>query len=285
VQAGLEVSEALDPQGINRVLLITDGQANVGETRIDALVGQARDAAGRGVTTTTIGIGRDFNEDLLMPMAEAGGGNAWHVEEPQDMVRIFETELQGLVGQAGHSVYLDVHTEAGVRVVECLNDFDNNGHRWGLPNLLGASTLDLLFRIEVTAEAARKRKKVTFTLGFTDQKTGEKVTQRESFSPQFASAHEVGSLTADPAVVETVQLLTNARARREAMERMDGGDYAGSSDILKSVMSSTRAAAAAAPSAALYAEIEDLERLSNSPDPIMARKMAAYQRERRRKGR
>ena len=36
-----------------------------------------------------------------MPMAEAGLGNAWHVQEPQDMVKIFETELQGLVSQIG----------------------------------------------------------------------------------------------------------------------------------------------------------------------------------------
>jgi len=116
VRGGLQVSEHLDTDAINRVLLITDGQANVGETRVDHIVEQARQLADRGVSTSTIGIGREFNEDLLMPMAEAGQGNEWHVEEPQDMVRIFETELEGLVNQIGHSVTLGIEPGAGVTV-------------------------------------------------------------------------------------------------------------------------------------------------------------------------
>ena len=48
----------------------------------------------RGVSTSTIGIGSDFSEDLLMPMAQAGGGNAWHVVEPNDMQHIFQVELE-----------------------------------------------------------------------------------------------------------------------------------------------------------------------------------------------
>src|ERR1044071_2224108 len=85
VRGGLAVSERLLDQGINRVVLITDGQANVGITNTDEIVTQAMGLFQRGVSTSTIGIGADFNEDLLMPMAQSGGGNAWHVVEPDDM--------------------------------------------------------------------------------------------------------------------------------------------------------------------------------------------------------
>lgn len=97
VTGGVEVSRHLDPGALNRVLLVTDGLANVGETSTDVIVSQAGGLAERGVSTSTIGIGSDFNEDLLIPMAEAGRGNAWHVVEPQDMARIFATELSGLI--------------------------------------------------------------------------------------------------------------------------------------------------------------------------------------------
>src|SRR6201991_3405569 len=70
VRGGLEVSNHLSSRAINRVLLITDGLDNGGETRVDRIVQQAGELAGRNVTTSTIGIGSDFNEDLLIPMAE-----------------------------------------------------------------------------------------------------------------------------------------------------------------------------------------------------------------------
>ena len=107
VSGGLEVARHLNNNTINRVILVTDGQANVGETDPDRIKAQARDLAEKGVSTSTIGIGRDFNEDLLMPMAEEGGGNAWHVQEPDVMTRIFSVELNGLLGQIGRDVTLE----------------------------------------------------------------------------------------------------------------------------------------------------------------------------------
>jgi Ca-activated chloride channel family protein len=136
VRGGLQVSDHLDNDAINRVLLITDGQANVGETRVDNIVMQAGELAAKGVTTSTIGIGTDFNENFLLAMAEAGGGNAWHVREPDDMRKFFETELRGLMSQVGHSVALEMKTKRGVTLAEVLNDFETDERgRYKLPNL------------------------------------------------------------------------------------------------------------------------------------------------------
>ena len=67
VRGGLTVSEQLIDRGVNRVVLITDGLANVGITSTDEIVSQAMGLNQRGVSTSTIGIGDDFNEDLLLP--------------------------------------------------------------------------------------------------------------------------------------------------------------------------------------------------------------------------
>jgi len=96
VRGGLTVSEQLIDKGVNRVVLITDGLANVGITSTDEIVSQAMGLNQRGVSTSTIGIGDDFNEDLLLPMAQSAGGNAWHVVEPNDMQRIFEVDCRDL---------------------------------------------------------------------------------------------------------------------------------------------------------------------------------------------
>jgi Ca-activated chloride channel homolog len=72
VRGGMQVSEHLDDTAVNRVLLITDGLANVGLTGTDEIVTQVKGLFERGVSTSTIGIGEDFNEGLLIPMARAG---------------------------------------------------------------------------------------------------------------------------------------------------------------------------------------------------------------------
>jgi Ca-activated chloride channel homolog len=104
VRGGMQVGEHLDRDAVNRVLLITDGLANVGLTSTDEIVSQAAGLHRRGVSTSTVGIGEDFNEELLMPMAQSAGGNAWHVREPEDLRRVFEVELEGLVAQFAHTV-------------------------------------------------------------------------------------------------------------------------------------------------------------------------------------
>src|SRR6478752_6448249 len=67
-------------EGTNRVVLLTDGQANVGVIDPAKLVGLAQAGVAKGVSTTCIGFGAGFNEDLLEPMASAGAGNYWYVE-------------------------------------------------------------------------------------------------------------------------------------------------------------------------------------------------------------
>lgn len=57
---------------ISRVILLSDGQANHGLVEIDPIEQHCRDWLAKGVSTTTVGLGRGFNEDLMIAMARAG---------------------------------------------------------------------------------------------------------------------------------------------------------------------------------------------------------------------
>lgn len=74
------VARNLLERGVNRVILLTDGQANVGITDPQRLTGLAAEAGRQRMTTTTIGFGADYNERLLRAMADAGGGNTYYIE-------------------------------------------------------------------------------------------------------------------------------------------------------------------------------------------------------------
>ena len=102
------VSEHAREGSVNRILLLTDGLANVGITDPAKLVGLCRNAAADGITTTTIGFGEGYDEDLLTAMADAGGGGAYYIEEPDQAPAVFAEELSGLLSIAAQNVRVSI---------------------------------------------------------------------------------------------------------------------------------------------------------------------------------
>jgi Ca-activated chloride channel homolog len=283
VRGGLSISEQLFERGINRVLLITDGQANVGVTSTDELVSQSLELYKRGVSTSTIGIGDDFNEDLLMPMAQSGGGNAWHVVKADDMQRIFQVELEGLVNQFAHRVSLSLIPADGVRIVDALNDFDlTDTGRYQLPNLQAGSPLDVVVQLMVGPhDTGSVLRLLDLRLGFTPQGAEAAEVFKDVHSIQFVDSADFSNLTVNTEVVKAVQFLMNARARREAMVQLDAGNFVAAEAVMGSSLAATRASLAsigATPS--VMAECASLEEMAMSlKDKFQAkmnRKKLAY---------
>ena len=107
---------ALDKERVNRVVLLTDGEANIGETGIDPICTAVSQLVRQGVQTTTLGFGNGYNEDLLRAMAASGEGNHFFVEQNEQLGPFLELELGGLRATQGKSVRLSLCPAAGVRV-------------------------------------------------------------------------------------------------------------------------------------------------------------------------
>lgn len=292
VRGGMQVSEHLDGGAVNRVLLITDGLANVGLTSTDEIVSQAKGLFERGVSTSTVGIGEDFNEGLLIPMARAGGGNAWHVAEAADMQRVFAVELEGLLSQFARDVSLGLVPSDGVRVADVLNDFElTETGRYRLPDLQAGSPLDVVLRLRLPARAAGERMRILdLRVGYTPREARGAEVIKQAFEVEFADAEEVEALPANPEVTGAVRLLMNARARREAVSHMDRGDYASASQTLGRARAATVAYCASRPEdAEALADSEDMALLANSLEDRrsdkMSRKLLEYASLLRRTGR
>jgi len=291
VRGGLTVSERMLDQGINRVVLITDGLANVGITNTDEIVTQAMGLYQRGVSTSTIGIGAVFNEDLLMPMAQSGGGNAWHVVEADDMQRIFQVELEGLIAQFAHTVSLSLIPADGVRIVDMLNDFElTETGRYRLPNLQAGSPLDIVVQLRVgSEEVGTQMRLLDLRLGFTPQDAKNAEVLKQAHTVEFATRAEVERSEMHEEVIKAVQFLMNARARNEAMLKMDAGDYAGAEFVIGSALSQTQVLGASFPLAAgVMEEMASLQDTATSlKDRLkdkMSRKKMAYAAYNRRSG-
>jgi Ca-activated chloride channel family protein len=103
-------------EGVNRVLLLTDGLANVGMTEPDELARHAAELRARGISTSTFGVGDDFNEVLLAGMADAGGGHFRFIASAADIGRHITEEVGELLEVVARDATLEVTAPEGLRV-------------------------------------------------------------------------------------------------------------------------------------------------------------------------
>jgi Ca-activated chloride channel family protein len=91
--AGAEQLEGGSEHSISRVLLLSDGQVNEGLRDQSEIEAQCSAWQAKGITTTTVGLGRNFNEDLMVGMAQAGGGQNYYGQRAEDLFDSFDEEL------------------------------------------------------------------------------------------------------------------------------------------------------------------------------------------------
>jgi Ca-activated chloride channel homolog len=115
------VKKNLDPQRINRVLLLTDGYANMGIQDPKILTATSGQKAEEGVTTTTLGFGQSFNEDLLIGMARAANGNFYFIQSIDEASEVFSIELDSLRAVVGQNLVVTIELAPGVSLVDTLS--------------------------------------------------------------------------------------------------------------------------------------------------------------------
>jgi Ca-activated chloride channel family protein len=108
------------PETLDRIIVLSDGRVNQGETSSDVLAQWASAAGADGITVSTIGLGLDYNEDLLAHMAEWGGGSYNFVSDPGDLAAIFSAELDRMGSVVAEGVAVEVRPGSGVEILDVL---------------------------------------------------------------------------------------------------------------------------------------------------------------------
>lgn len=113
---------------IRRLVLLTDGQT---ENEKECLL-RADDAARLGVPITALGIGRDWNEDLLIEMANRSGGTADYIARPDEITEYFRNTVQKAQSTAIHNATLNLRLVQGVTpraIWQVIPLIDNLGYK------------------------------------------------------------------------------------------------------------------------------------------------------------
>ena len=115
-----ELEKFFDSNKVNRVILLSDGLANVGPENPAALGELGASLRRIGISVTTIGLGLGYNEDLMVRLAQKSDGNHAFVENSRDLARIFEYEFGDILSVVAQDVNIEINCRDGVHPVRIL---------------------------------------------------------------------------------------------------------------------------------------------------------------------
>lgn len=137
---------------LRRVILLSDGCANVGITDSEVIAPQCAAQATLGVTTSTYGLGRSFNEDLMVAMARAGGGSHYYGDTAEDLLEPFQQEFDLLAHLCLVKLEVSAVLPEGAEL-RWLNELQPAGVGWRLPDLAWGAEAWALARIRLPQHA------------------------------------------------------------------------------------------------------------------------------------
>jgi Ca-activated chloride channel family protein len=249
---------AVTGASINRVLLLTDGQANVGIQNPDQLVGLCATANESGVTTTTIGFGADYDEDLLRRMAEAGGGATYYIERVDQAAAVFQEELSDLLDVAAQNLTVVVKAEAGSNITMVHHSYPSvqtpEGLRLELGDLYTREPRTVLVEMLVPPQTFGDTVAIATVTVQADVVGAGSVTRETITLPVTMSV--VDGAQVDPVIEREALLQEAARVREQALADRDRGDHVGASERIAEY--TTRASASGLEDPQLREDLEDL---------------------------
>jgi len=224
--AGCEqVAARLQGEAVNRALLLTDGLANKGITDHNELTLHARELRARGISTTTFGVGNDFDESLLQSMADAGGGHFYFIAHAAQIRDHIASEVGETLEVVAREVALELNVAEGIRV-EAISPHHvvpgSQRARVLVGDLVADQVVEVVLRLTFPYAEIGRETRVMVALDGHD----------ERLTWTYADDRTNDAQVRDVAVDHAVARQYAARARQEAVQRNRAGDFSHARGVL-----------------------------------------------------
>ncbi|NOT39593.1 MAG: VWA domain-containing protein [Alphaproteobacteria bacterium] len=213
---------------ITRVILMSDGLANVGITNPQEIAGLVRGAKRDGIRISAMGLGRDYDEDLMQAVAENGGGRYYYIEHPTQMARVFQEELGSLFDTVARDIEIRFSGTAIVRKVEVVGYDDANGTREtkrGLDDVFGGEKRSVLLRMEVAAPSSGRVDLGQVTVNYKTAKGGEAKSFSQSLSVDATTDRAAVSRARNKEASAQATLAESDRVQKEQVKLVQAGRH------------------------------------------------------------
>lgn len=223
-----ELRKFLDRNRVNRLVLLSDGLANVGPSAPGDLQNLGAGLSRQGMTVTTLGLGADYNEDLMQSLASASDGNHLFIERPQDLKKSFDLEFGDVMSVVAQDVDVQIVCADGIRPIRVLGrDADIVGQKIStrMNQLISNHEKSILLEIELPpGETGGERPVCEATVRYRNLETQTTDTLSASTRVRYvATAKEAEQAIDRDVMVRAVQLIANETNRLAVVAR-DQGD-------------------------------------------------------------
>ena len=233
VAGSTEVAKKLSEKKVNRVLLLTDGEVNVGIQSTDQICSNVSKLYEKGVSLSTFGIGDRFQEDLLQAMANSGGGNAYYINDKADLSVMFEDEFNGLTALVGENLTLSFDLSSGISIKEDLNKFNVVNNAYKLTNIINHQVINAMFVFDLDVQADVKKLNFgTARLSYKDDE-GQEKTIEFNMGFDVVSDEQFAAVESNEEVKVQEALLVIANNKIRATKFIDEGNINMARSILR----------------------------------------------------
>lgn len=258
-----QIEEYLSGKRINRVILLSDGLANIGPSSPRDLRRLGSELSEHGISVTTIGVGDDYNEDLMAALAEASDANYYYVKDTEKLPEIFAKELGEMLAVAARDVKIEIICPDGVKPLGFIGrseKFENQRANVNLSQFTTGQNRYVFLRCLVNGnqpEVARVK------VNYTDELNGGTVEVADDVAKiRFSDNRETAEKSLNGAVVAQKEIMLTAVAKDEAMAEADAGNYKKAATILAAQGGALSRAYAAAPASVQIQVRGELDNIS-----------------------
>lgn len=236
-QGASEIRKNLDEGYIHRIILLSDGIANVGPSSPEELGRLGAALLKEDISVTTIGVGTDYNEDLMARLSKNSDGNTYFVESSVDLPRIFTAELGGVLDVVAKKVKVIIECPDYVKPVRIIGrDGRIKGQtiELSLNQLYGGQEKYAL--VEVTVPEGKNGENMDIAMAevsYINAYTQEKGLSRGKAEATFSRDMKIVEGSANIPVQKEVFLTENAIAQEKAIILSDEGKQVDAATVLK----------------------------------------------------
>lgn len=236
-QAASEIRKNLTETYVHRIVLLSDGLANVGPSSPDELGRLGAGLLKEGISVSTVGVGSDYNEDLMARLAQQSDGNTYFAATGEDLPRIFNGELGDVLSVVAKKVQITIECPDGVEPIAIIGRegrIEKQRVELFLNQLYGGQEKYVLVRLRIAEGSAGSAREVAVArVTYEDALSNRSMTTHDRAEARYSDRREEVERSANVEVGRAYEYNQAAVAQDEAIREADKGDRAQAGSVLR----------------------------------------------------
>jgi Ca-activated chloride channel family protein len=247
---------------VNKMILLSDGDANHGVRDVPGFRTIAQRARDRGVPVTTIGVDVDYNEKIMAAIAQESTGRHYFVESDAALARIFESEAESATQAIANNAEASIDLAPGVELERVFDrSFRRSGSRVIVPlgTFTSGEVKTVLMKVRVPSRSEGEQPIADVELGFRDLVAGRDARCSGKLGLEVTS-DSAAATSLDAVVAGRVQRSETSAALKSANDLFQQGRFGDARRKLEEREQGLRQAASEAKAKAPSARAADIDR-------------------------